>query len=355
MNYLIEGKVYNYYRGIDRNQKRTHNKSKLDGIIKTFTNEYVDEWKNENDGSTILIKKEKPMPVFANYGVNRAVMDMPKLETGRNYKKTDAFENAIESKIDFKSFFLWFRQQEDLENEMIAKMKQVNIENMSLPTLEAVRKAMLSMFPSFSSVRFDRQLNTLVFEKNNQTLNINQLSDGEKCIIALFGDIARRMAIANDNILLDPLQLGGVILIDEVDLHLHPSWQREIANLLHDTFPNIQFILTTHSPQVLGTLDKEYKVFSVGKDSEGTVTSEESYYGWDSNIILEEAMGTTSVAKDVFEHIDMMYEAYDNGDLEKASEEADWVDNITRGHNESVSGMRVMIARKRRMSKNEEN
>ena len=87
LNYLIEGKVYNYYRGIDRNQKRTHNKSKLDGIIKTFTNEYVDEWKNENDGSTILIKKEKPMPVFANYGVNRAVMDMPKLETGRNYKK----------------------------------------------------------------------------------------------------------------------------------------------------------------------------------------------------------------------------------------------------------------------------
>lgn len=77
-------------------------------------------------------------------------------------------------------------------------------------------------------------------------LDVLQLSDGEKCTLALFGDIARRLAIANPS-LDDPLQGDGVVLIDELELHMHTSWQRKVISMLKKTFPNIQFIITTRS------------------------------------------------------------------------------------------------------------
>ncbi|MDM8525382.1 AAA family ATPase [Desulfococcaceae bacterium HSG8] len=94
-------------------------------------------------------------------------------------------------------------------------------------------------------------------KKNNSEFSIEQLSDGEKCLIALIGDIARRLAIANPS-LDDPLQGKAVILIDEIDLHLHPSWQRMILPGLLATFPKCQFVITTHSPQVLGETDARH-------------------------------------------------------------------------------------------------
>ena len=87
-------------------------------------------------------------------------------------------------------------------------------------------------------------------------LDVLQLSDGEKCTLALFGDIARRLAIANPS-LDDPLQGDGVVLIDELELHMHTSWQRKVISMLKKTFPNIQFIITTHSPQILGEVDHD--------------------------------------------------------------------------------------------------
>ena len=71
-----------------------------------------------------------------------------------------------------------------------------------------------------------------------------------KIIIAMVADIASRMAEGNPGIE-NPLEASGVILIDEIDLHLHPKWQREILRKLHEVFPNVQFIVTTHSPIIL--------------------------------------------------------------------------------------------------------
>ncbi len=74
--------------------------------------------------------------------------------------------------------------------------------------------------------------------KDEQTLTINQLSDGEKCTLAMIGDLARRLVLANPHSD-TPLYGGGVVLIDEIDLHMHPLWQREIVPILHKVFPNI--------------------------------------------------------------------------------------------------------------------
>ncbi|HMY01299.1 MAG TPA: AAA family ATPase, partial [Agitococcus sp.] len=94
--------------------------------------------------------------------------------------------------------------------------------------------------------------------QGNQTtqLRIEQLSDGYRTTLAIVMDIASRMAEANPD-MPDPLQTEGVVLIDEVDLHLHPGWQQTILLDLMRTFPNIQFIVSTHSPQVVSSVKPE--------------------------------------------------------------------------------------------------
>ena len=100
----------------------------------------------------------------------------------------------------------------------------------------------------------------MTVSKNGMEQNVNQLSDGEKCTLALFGDLARRISIANPH-MQNPLEGKGIVLIDEIELHMHPSWQRKVLTTLKSVFPNIQFIITTHSPQILGGVDDEYNIY----------------------------------------------------------------------------------------------
>ena len=96
-------------------------------------------------------------------------------------------------------------------------------------------------------------------ETETQTLELEQLSGGYRIVLALAADLARRMAQGNPH-LDDPLQSEAIVLIDEVDLHLHPSWQQRVLPDLTRTFPNSQFIVSTHSPQVLTTVKAEHIV-----------------------------------------------------------------------------------------------
>ena len=81
----------------------------------------------------------------------------------------------------------------------------------------------------------------------------------------LFHYLARRMALANPG-RENPLEGTGVVLIDELELHMHTSWQRKVLGVLKETFPNIQFIITTHSPQILGELDDKYNLVYLKKE-----------------------------------------------------------------------------------------
>lgn len=122
--------------------------------------------------------------------------------------------------------------------------------------LEAVRQAIASLLPGFSSLQVRQSPLRMTISKDSEDLVITQLSDGEKCLMAMVGDIARRLAIANPN-RDDPLQGSGIILIDEIELHLHPGWQQRVIPSLTKTFPNCQFIVTTHSPQVVSHVKSE--------------------------------------------------------------------------------------------------
>ena len=117
------------------------------------------------------------------------------------------------------------------------------------------------MLPEVSNPRIE--LNPLRFvvsqqpeEGRAENLSLNQLSGGYRIVLALAADLARRMAQGNPH-LDDPLQSEAIVLIDEIELHLHPAWQQRILNDLMRTFPNAQFIISTHSPQVLTTIEPQ--------------------------------------------------------------------------------------------------
>ncbi|WP_138502666.1 AAA family ATPase [Nostoc sp. PA-18-2419] len=254
------------------------------------------------------------LPLAVYYPVNRAVLDI-KLETPKKteFKQIDAYEKALTgSRNDFAIFFQWFRNQEDLESELLR-------DNLTYqdPQLEAVRQAISSLIPSFSKLRVRRSPLRMTVIKQGEELIVNQLSDGEKCLLAMVGDLARRLAIANPG-LTEPLEGEGVVLIDEIELHLHPKWQREIIPALTRTFPNCQFIVTTHSPQVISQVKPE-GIYILEKTDQGVVAKKpESSFGRDSNRILEDLMGVPERPQKIKESLLELFRLIDAGNIEGA-------------------------------------
>lgn len=290
--FVFDGKEeISYHRTIDTIKKRRHDSINLKNLTRYFKEKYLIEPYEDEDGNLILVQDGINMPVFVNYGVNRLVVETPVETTKKKFTKLDAFDKAIESRIDFRSLFEWFRYREDIENQEKVR-NDLKYEDRDL---KAVKRAMITMLDGFENIHIEREPLSLMVEKDGKVLKLDQLSDGEKCTIALFGDLARRMALANPS-LVNPLDGEGVVLIDELELHMHTSWQRKILPALKGTFPNVQFIITTHSPQVLGEVGEEFNIFLLSK-REDNISCENisSLYGWDSNVILEEKMGTSSV------------------------------------------------------------
>jgi len=220
-------------------------------------------------------------PLIIYYPVERVVLDVPlKIRTKHSFEQLDGYDNSLQG-VDFRRFFEWFRDREDIENEdkdnffkrleqlaedktpisslsdekmrLFLNMMEEHVEDIQL---KAVRDALHSFMPNFSDLRIQRKprLQMLVNKKGiDKPLDVLQLSQGEKSLMALVGDIARRLAIMNPA-LENPLLGEGVVMIDEIDMHLHPRWQQTILTDLTKVFQNIQFIITTHSPQVLSTI-----------------------------------------------------------------------------------------------------
>lgn len=231
-------------------------------------------------------------PIFVNYGTNRSVMNVPlRIRNDHEFDQASALEHAIDNASDFQSFFEWFRNQEDIENETIRETGDYTYKD---PQLTCVRTAVEAMLENMTDLRVKRNPLCMTVKKGNEEIRVDQLSDGEKCTLALLGDLARRLAIANRG-LENPLEGEGVVLIDEIELHMHPSWQRRILRVLGKVFPNIQFIVTTHSPQVLGEADDSYNIFLLDTENgKQEIIRISRLDGYDSNFILEKYMETAS-------------------------------------------------------------
>lgn len=241
-----------------------------------------------------LLDDVAPMsiPVFASYSTNRSVLDIPtRIRTRHDFTKYTAYDSAIDTAVDFRLFFEWYRAREDLENQIINDKRDFSYTDKQL---DCVRKAISAMLGDVDRIRVERSPLALIVEKNGVKLSVDTLSDGEKCTLALMGDLARRLSIANPS-LDNPLEGKGIVAIDEIELHMHPQWQRKILGVLRSVFPNIQFIITTHSPQILGEIDASYKIVMLCRTEHGIESRKlPRLDGFDANTILEEYMDTPS-------------------------------------------------------------
>ncbi|NER52781.1 MAG: AAA family ATPase [Symploca sp. SIO1A3] len=311
-----------YRRSRLRHNEDDYEKERLKSITDNLRRQLLQEQQSIN------------IPIVIYYPINRAVLDIPLELLDNQVPQISIYANSLTTSVNFKDFFQWFRTTEDLENEEIRD----NIDYRDRK-LEAVRNAIAQFLPGFNDLRVHRTPPLrMTVSKAEQELIINQLSDGEKCLLAMAGDIARRLAIANPN-LENPLHGSGVVLIDEIELHLHPSWERRIIDSLTNTFPHCQFIITTHSPQVVSHVKPE-AVYILEKADHGIIVYHpEGSFGRESNRILVDLMGVDERPEQIKQDLLQLFRLIDAGDLDKARElRQQLAQEIGGGELEFVSG-----------------
>lgn len=251
-------------------------------------------------------KGQWALPLAVKYPVTRAAIEIPqRIKDHTEFSPLSAYDGALSGAgASFRQFFRWFREREDVENE-----RRLREGTGTDPLLNAVRRAVTQLLPEFTDLHVQRIPHRMMVLKNGKPFELNQLSDGERVLIALAGDLARRLALANPTAS-DPLACSAVVIIDEIELHLHPGWQREVVERLHKTFPRCQFIITTHSPQVLAAIPSHcVRVLSSFKLVAPSAATE----GRDSNSILAEIMGTGERPEQAKRQIDQISKLIESG------------------------------------------
>jgi predicted ATP-binding protein involved in virulence len=258
------------------------------------------------------------LPVISNYGSGRLHQGVrtrervrvPRVRHGGPNGRFSAYKLSVDSRIDIIGFLRFFA------NEAWSAFQSGE----PTPEFEAVRAALLKCTDGAHRVDFNPGTGELVADiKDSGLVPFSFLSDGQRTVIAMVGDLCRKVLTLNPHLGASAMdKTPGVVLIDEIDLHLHPNWQRRICSDLERTFPSVQFISTTHSPQVIGSVSKD------------RVIRLEAINGWrhpitgtlgaESNEILRHVMGSNEQAPEVKKLAREIEAALDSDDLQSAQE-----------------------------------
>lgn len=210
-------------------------------------------------------KQPFDLPVFALYGTNRAVnvpqTRIQKRKIPKAFSRLAGLENSLSPKTDFRLSVAAF---DLLEQRELREGKAKEDFNHKLPALSAIRTAIERVVPGVELPHIDADSGRFCVKVKDATgaaiqLYLDQLSDGYQIILGVVMDFATRLALAAPEgaSAEDILGTRAILIIDEVDLHLHPSWQQRVLGDLMRAFPHTQLIVTTHSPQVVSTVPSE--------------------------------------------------------------------------------------------------
>jgi predicted ATP-binding protein involved in virulence len=283
----------------------------LNKVLKPLSIKLNNEAKKEDYQTSV--------PLVAYYSVNRLFRGKSKSDEKSiqkiNYAPLEAYEKSVSiDGVYFNSLSNWFGYR---QRYLDKKYNEDSIVNDS--QLNSIEKAITVFLPEFSQLKYDDKLEELVIHKNHEILKLKQLSDGELCLIALIADIARRLAIANPK-LTNPLEGKSIVLVDEIDLHLHPGWQRKLIDNFQRTFPKTQFIFSTHSPQMIGHVEPKNMWIFKRENNEVVAYRPEKSLGMDSNSILLQHLGVDEREPDTKEELRKLTKLVDLGDLESANQ-----------------------------------
>jgi predicted ATP-binding protein involved in virulence len=189
------------------------------------------------------------LPVISYYSTGRLWVqhrEIKNLKTLPPDSRFLGYKNCLTKSNEMKKIMLWFKKWE------LASLQQ----GRPLGTLSGVKEAIKNCMEDWQDVKYDVVQNKLVATaQDGRTLPFNMLSDGVKNMIGMVADIAYRCVILNPQFDGEAARLTpGIVLIDEIDLHLHPKWQHRVVEDLKRTFPKIQFFATTHSPFIIQSL-----------------------------------------------------------------------------------------------------
>ena len=237
-----------------------------------------------------------PLPAVAYYRARRRLNGMPELSgifkgaPGR----VEAYANAMDAGANFASMCQWLYLREN--EELRARASKRTPKGLELPDLHAVREVLKSSIAGVERVYFDGNPPRLMVDLcpqdgEPQAMELGQLSDGYRNLLALFLDFARRLVQANPT-WPNPLEAPGILLIDEIELHLHPRWQQTVIPSLRSAFPNTQLIITTHSPAVLTTVRREHVHLLTSEHQFESLPDDVGTYGAENSRVLAEVFGT---------------------------------------------------------------
>ncbi|QHI97735.1 AAA family ATPase [Xylophilus rhododendri] len=247
------------------------------------------------------------LPLVAAYGTERAVVALPlrKRDFKNDFHRLNALDESLKTSTRFKSVFEWFVVAEDEERRERERRKDFDYCH---PPLEWVRGAVMRAGLRCQRPRIETRPNLRMMvdlthpDGSLEEIDIASLSDGYRTHFALVVDIARRMVQLNPSDNLAAPDRGtnteALILIDEIDLHLDPTWQARVVKGLRDAFPRAQWVLTTHSEQVIGSVPAASVRKLVAGDGEVLVEPVPFAEGATSERILIELMGAKERAGD---------------------------------------------------------
>ncbi len=285
------------------------------------------------------------LPVLAYYGAGRAWKATNKRPIGptntRKPQQFDAYRNCLDTRIRDQELNDWF----------LFETAAANGYGDGRPGYQAVKRAVLACIPEADEVRYASELKEIVLTINGNQQPFFNLSAGQRMMLAMVADIAIKAVTLNSYLLGpgqpgadDPMQIlkrsPGVVLIDELDVHLHPKWQRRVATDLKNTFPSIQFVCTSHSPQVIGEVRPEEVRLLDG----GEVTMPTRTFGIDSDRVLDELMDATSRNPQVKEKLGELAAAIDREDFSQSDQLLKQIENILGETDPEVTHYRTLIS-----------
>ena len=251
-------------------------------------------------------------PLFAWYGVDRlGRIRGRRRKVERTGDRWEAYDLALDPNLDEAALLQWLqdevlgdvvrRQQEEPERFLHQVVMEATVRG-----THGVRNGWYDPVEQGPRVRFE----------NGHVASWSEMSDGYHVFFALVADIARRAVMLNGIDGADaPERVEGVVLIDELDLHLHPRWQRVALPHLRSVFPRLQLVVTTHSPEVLSSAENH----QVRRLVDGQVQERDVFVsGRDTNAILRDHMRTDDRDDKGVVALRHLHDAIDRGDREQA-------------------------------------
>jgi predicted ATP-binding protein involved in virulence len=301
---------------------------------------------------TAIFDKSKSIPVISYYQTQQSV-SQTKIAFDtllKDYGRAQTYHNAINPGINFSRLIQWFTNQVNLQNSEAIRRRNIDFVD---PSIDAIKKGLSAFVSALEEgdenapqvvLEVQDDLQVFYYVKGEQRLNFSQLSTGEKIVVGLAMDIAYRCVTANPQ-LENPLESEGVILIDEIELHLHPRWQANIIKALTATFPNLQFIITTHSPLVVNQLKNE-QLFLLTKDGIIPGRKMDETYGMDANTVIANVMGAPYRPPSVsekFRKIEKLLDDPDSKNLKAARKALDELTKIISPNDAELLGLDTLL------------